>query len=95
MRYYRASYNDTNVSSHEVEKATPQSFALVGGRSAVDFFSINRSSIKSESQKLIFFRFSEFSIIFHRSGNDQKIEFFLGIFFVNYAKIDVYFYPTT
>ncbi len=47
--------------------------------SAVDFFSINRSSIKSELQKLIFFQFSEFSIMFGRSGNDRKIDFFLKV----------------
>ncbi len=30
MLYYIASYNDTNVSSREIKKATLQSFALVG-----------------------------------------------------------------
>ncbi len=30
MRLIIASYNDSNVSSHEVKKAAPQSFALVG-----------------------------------------------------------------
>ncbi len=48
--------------------------------SAVDFFSINRSSIKSELQKSIFL-FLEFSIMFDRSGNDRKINlFFTNLF---------------
>ncbi len=29
--------------------------------------------------------------MFDRSGSDRKINFFLRIFFVNYAKMDVYF----
>ncbi len=59
--------------------------------SAVDFFTINPSSIKSEPQKSIFFRFLEFSIMFDHSVNDRKIDIFFKIFFVNYTKPDIYF----
>ncbi len=46
----------------------------------------------NRSLKNKFFRFLEFSIMFHRSRSDRKIDFFLRIFSVNYMKIDVYFH---
>ncbi len=58
--------------------------------SAVDFFPINRSSIKSEPRKSIFFDFWNFWSCLIDQAMIEKLIFF-QIVFVNYARIDVYF----
>ncbi len=55
------------------------------------FFWLINHRLNRSLKNWFFFLFLEFSIMFDQSGNDRKINFFLQIFFVNYAKIDVYF----
>ncbi len=55
------------------------------------FFLINRSSIKSEPQKSIFFDFRKFRSCFIDQAMIEKLFVFLRVFFINYTKIDVHF----